>query len=165
VSWVDVDLEELVLSLRPEHTKSGKLRLIPIISSLATDLHALRAIHERLHGRKVTGRDRVFLTPEGAAWSRPTNNAMRIFNRVLEAAGIARVDERGMKLDIHALRHTFATRCARSGVGLVQAQHLLGHSDPKLTAKIYSHLEVDDLRIAIGRIGGPEAHGDHRATS
>jgi integrase len=47
------------------------------------------------------------------------------------------------------LRHTFATRCARSGVGLVQAQHLLGHSDPKLTAKIYSHLEPNDLRAAM----------------
>ena len=29
------------------------------------------------------------------------------------------------------------------------AQRLLGHSDPKLTAKVYSHFEVEDLRAAV----------------
>jgi integrase len=77
---------------------------------------------------------------------------MRIFNRLLIAAGIERLDANGRKLDIHALRHTMASRLARNGVGLVQAQRLLGHSDPKLTAAVYSHLDVDDLRRAIERV-------------
>ena len=25
----------------------------------------------------------------------------------------------------------------------------LGHSDPKLTARVYTHLEVEDLRVAV----------------
>jgi integrase len=144
-TWADVDLDSRILSLRPEHTKSGRPRFVPIMQSLAADLRKIRALQVRVFGREVI----VFLSPEGKPWSRSTNNAMRVFDRVLEAAKIPRVDERGLKLDIHALRHTFATRCARSGVGLVQAQHLLGHSDPKLTAKIYSHLEPDDLRTAM----------------
>jgi integrase len=43
---------------------------------------------------------------------------------------------------------------ARRGVPLVVAQRVLGHSDPKLTAKVYTHLEVDDLRVAVegGRV-------------
>ena len=148
-TWADVDLDRRILSLRPEHTKSGKSRPVPIMQSLAADLRAVRVLQERLFTREISGRDLVFLSPEGKPWSRPTNNAMRVFDRTLEAAGIPRVDERGMKLDIHALRHTFATRLARNNVGLVQAQHLLGHSDPKLTAKIYSHLDPDDLRAAM----------------
>ncbi len=40
-------------------------------------------------------------------------------------------------------------RLARNGVGLVQAQRLLGHSDPKLTAKHYVALETKDLRAAM----------------
>ena len=69
--------------------------------------------------------------------------------RTLEAAGIARTDVEGRTLDLHALRHTAATRMARTGVPLMHAQQLLGHSDPKLTAQIYSHLEAEDLRGAV----------------
>jgi site-specific recombinase XerD len=61
---------------------------------------------------------------------------LRIFNRVINRAKIPRVDAEGGKIDIHALRHTFASRLCRSGVGLVHAQNLLGHSDPRLTAAI-----------------------------
>ena len=32
---------------------------------------------------------------------------------------------------------------------LQKAQRLLGHSDPKLTAVIYTHLETEDLRDAV----------------
>jgi len=38
---------------------------------------------------------------------------------------------------------------------LQKAQRILKHSDPALTAQIYSHLEVDDLREAVERIGAP----------
>jgi site-specific recombinase XerD len=38
---------------------------------------------------------------------------------------------------------------ARNGVGLVQVQRLMGHSDPKLTAQVYTHLDVEDLRRAV----------------
>lgn len=48
-----------------------------------------------------------------------------------------------------ALRHTFGTRLIRMGVGLAQVQYLMGHSDPKLTAQVYTHLDVEDLRGAI----------------
>jgi site-specific recombinase XerD len=55
---------------------------------------------------------------------------------------------------VHALRHSFASRLARNGVGLAQAQRLLGHSDPKLTASIYTHLEPEDLREAVEGLPG-----------
>jgi integrase len=32
---------------------------------------------------------------------------------------------------------------------LVHAHNLLGHSDPRLTAAIYTHLDVEDLRRAV----------------
>lgn len=38
---------------------------------------------------------------------------------------------------------------ARRGVPLVVAQRVLGHSDPKLTARAYTHLEAADLRVAV----------------
>jgi len=60
--------------------------------------------------------------------------------RLLEAAGIERTDAHGRSVDIHALRHTTATRLARSVAPLAITQRVLGHSDPKLTARVYTHL-------------------------
>jgi integrase len=95
----------------------------------------------------------VFRSPEGRRLPAPTTNCMRVFDRLLLAAGIQRVDAQGRKLDIHALRHTAASRFARAGVPLVQAQRILGHSDPKLTSRVYSHLEAEDLREAVELAG------------
>jgi integrase len=63
----------------------------------------------------------------------------------------------GRKLDIHALRHTVATRLARTGAPLVQAQQILGHSDPRLTARTYAHLGVEDLRGAVEALVQPRS--------
>ena len=144
--WVDFDLEQKTLILRAETTKSKKRRVLPLRQQLATALKDLRQVHERVLGRLPEGADAVFLTPEAARWMKPTNNAMRLFHRVLKRAGIPRLDTEGRKIDIHSLRHTFGSRLARNGVGLVQVQRLMGHSDPKLTAQVYTHLDVEDLR-------------------
>jgi len=153
IAWHDIDFERRVLVLRAENTKSGRERMIPLRDALVVELLALRAAHAGVLARVPSKHDRVFLTPEGRSWPAYTTNTMRIFDRLLEAAGIDRVDASGLKLDIHALRHSFASRLSRTNAGLVQAQRLLGHSDPKLTAQIYTHLDVEDLRSAIDGLG------------
>jgi integrase len=55
------------------------------------------------------------------------------------------------------LRGTTATLLARSGVGLVVAQRLLRHSDPRLTANIYSRVDLADLQAGVDRMGNPGA--------
>jgi integrase len=150
--WADVDLDRRTIFLRAEHTKSGRSRHVPLLDGLVGELRALRETQALVLRRPVRPDDRIFMTPEGCAWPWATNGAMRVFDRVLEAAGIDRVDAQGRKLDIHALRHTFASRLARRGVPLQKAQRLLGHSDPKLTAQIYTHVEVEDLRDAVETI-------------
>jgi integrase len=147
--WQDWDLDQRVLVLRAENTKSKKRRVLPLRQQMVTVLKDLRAVQERLRGNAPAGSDPVFLSPEGSKWMTATNNAMRVFNRLLERAGIPRLDAEGRKLDIHSLRHTFGSRLARNGAGLVQVQRLMGHSDPKLTAQVYTHLDVEDLRRAV----------------
>lgn len=149
VAWGDVDLDREEVVLRSETTKSKKVRAIPLRQETVELLRSLRALHQRVHGRIPRISDPAFLSPGGEPWGVPTNNLMRVLDRVLERAGIPKVDSRGEKLDIHALRHTAATRMLRNGVGLAKAQRVLGHSDPKLTAATYGHLAVDDLRGAV----------------
>src|SRR5271157_978088 len=47
-------------------------------------------------------------------------------------------DDRGRTLDVHALRTTFGTLLSRGGVPLRTAQAAMRHSDPSLTANIYT---------------------------
>lgn len=54
---------------------------------------------------------------------------------------------------IHDLRHSFASVGAGSGMGLQVVGKLLGHSNPKTTAR-YSHLADDPVRAAADRIAG-----------
>ncbi len=55
-------------------------------------------------------------------------------------------------LDFHALRHTFCTRGAMAGVPLSVMQQWMGHSDPKLTANLYSHTLLPDTIAALARL-------------
>ena len=150
-TWGDLDQTRRILVLRAENTKSRKQRAIPVGETLTRELVRLRAIHEAVRGRLPNVEDRIFITPEGAAWLWHTTNAMRILDRLLDRAGIAKVNVQGEKLDVHALRTTCASRMARRGVPLAITQRWLGHSDPKLTAAHYCDLGVEDLRAAVER--------------
>lgn len=147
--WTDLSVESRTLVLRAETTKSKKRRVIPLREQMITALEELREHHEQIFEDKLEDSDRLFLSPEGVPWCTATRNCMRIFDRLLVRAKITRVDAEGRRLDIHALRRTFGSRLARRGVGLVQVQRLMGHSDPKLTAQVYTHLDLEDLPRAV----------------
>jgi integrase len=54
--------------------------------------------------------------------------------------------------DFHALRHTYVSMLARSGVTVKQAQKLARHSTPELTIGRYAHAELLELGEAVGRM-------------
>ena len=64
-------------------------------------------------------------------------------------------DEDGLFADFHANRHTFVSNLGKAGVNLTTAQKLARHHDPKLTANIYTHLEVTDLAVAVAFLPAP----------
>ncbi|MDD3889953.1 MAG: tyrosine-type recombinase/integrase [Syntrophomonadaceae bacterium] len=55
------------------------------------------------------------------------------------------------KIRFHALRHTFATMCRATGMGLADIQDLLGHADISTTKKMYTHIELEPLRKAMDK--------------
>ena len=55
-------------------------------------------------------------------------------------------------LRFHDLRGTTATLLARAGVPLVVAQRMLRHADPRLTANVYTRVDLADLRAGIDRL-------------
>src|SRR2546427_6663136 len=55
-------------------------------------------------------------------------------------------------LRFHDLRGTTATLLTRAGVPLVVAQRMLRHADPRLTANVYTRVDLADLRAGVARL-------------
>jgi integrase len=77
---------------------------------------------------------------------------LRFFYELLTHAGIPRRDSNGRVLDLHAFRHTFATRLARAGVSIHTAKELTGHKTSRMLLDVYTHCDLAQTREAIARL-------------
>jgi len=80
----------------------------------------------------------------------------------LEAAGFPCRDASDRVADFHALRHTFITRLARSGVAPAVAKSLARHSTIMLTMDHYTHTLIEDERSALDRLPALAPDGQER---
>jgi integrase len=62
----------------------------------------------------------------------------------------------------HMLRHSYCTSLYRGGVDLITAQYLMGHSDIKMTANIYTHIEKQQIDKAAKKIGSIFSKGSKK---
>ncbi len=117
--WGDLDLDSPTpaLRLRPETTKNKKGGMIPLVPALADLLRAERAKLPEAAGP-------VF--PRGLP-------SVRTLAKDLEACGIPFKDERGYRMDFHALRHTFASLLAEADVSDLVRKTLVRHASLKMT--------------------------------
>jgi integrase len=56
---------------------------------------------------------------------------------------------------IHSLRHTYAYLLKTQGVHVTTAQRLMGHSDPKVTMKVYTQVlddEIDQVGVLLAKV-------------
>lgn len=56
------------------------------------------------------------------------------------------------------LRHTYCTDLQKKGVDIRTAQKLMGHSDIKITANIYTHVDTDQIVSAASLLGATLLH-------
>ena len=78
---------------------------------------------------------------------------------VKDAEGKKRIDKRnsrGESVDIHCLRHSFVTHLAQSGASMVTVAKAARHSDPKLTLKVYAHVNLAELGEAVSAMPQPQ---------
>ena len=153
LEWKDIDfqtgiitisksLEQTKLGLRVKSTKSGKARRFPL-PSVALGVLVQHRRNQRLEnpiqpGSKDVGL--VFCNPEGD-YHKPD----QISSRVAEIT--AKAGLRGMSL--HSLRHGHASQLLSEGVPIPTVSKRLGHANPAITLKLYSHaLESDESAAA-----------------
>lgn len=126
-------------------TEKGK-RVIPLLDEVIEALksHRTRQKTEKFKvGEIYQDNDLVFCTTIGTPLDPRKFNDL--FHEVVEKAGIGRAN-------IHALRHTFATRGLENGIELKVMQEFLGHSSISLTGDVYSHVLQDKKREAINKL-------------
>ena len=170
VGNLDLDAQVPYIVLNAADEKNRKGAELPVRDDLARDIRSwladkLRAMQEkaRQDGEAIP----MALPPTMPMFYVPTG-LRRILDRDLVAAGIARMvkdpvtgkaridksDERGRTIDVHALRHTFASLLSKGGVAPRTAQAAMRHSDIKLTMQTYTDPKLLDVRGGGGGGGG-----------
>ncbi|MBK6938808.1 MAG: site-specific integrase [Planctomycetes bacterium] len=132
---VDLDASEPTVTVRASVSKNRTQAEIPLLPDVVTALRAAK--------------------PVAALPSAPVFRvvpSIRRFHDDLKAAKVNNDGLDGRKLDVHALRATFATRLARAGVAPQLAKRLLRHSDVKVTLQHYTKLELADLSGAVAKL-------------
>ncbi|MGE4489889.1 MAG: tyrosine-type recombinase/integrase [Kiritimatiellales bacterium] len=105
------------IRLRAEITKNGKESIMYLHQDLLPELGFVRQL-------KPSASVFPLLHP-------------RVFRRDCKRAGI-KTEIAGRRVDFHALRYTFCTRLARSGISPQVAKELMRHSDMRLTTGVYT---------------------------
>ncbi len=148
LSRASFDFESVpaTVTIRSEDAKNGKEDTLPLRSELAADLKARMAFF--LPGAKAFP---GMWKGKGAEMIRADLEAAGILSRD-EDGELITLDEYGLSYDFHGLRHTFATMLNKARVPLATAQRLMRHSDPKLTANIYTHVLIDDKAEALANL-------------
>jgi len=135
----DIDLAGRAVTLADKHTKNRQRANLPLRADTVERLGAF------LSGK--TPKTPVFRMPR-------IEHVSKIFKADLTAAGIDPADDGSGKLDFHALRHSFASLLAQSGVDVKTAQTLLRHSTPVLTLGVYTHTLRGSEQAAVDRLPG-----------
>ena len=170
---LDDEMPYVTLDAADEKNRQGSA--LPIRTDLAGDLKDWVSLkHERFYGAatdaskgQTTGVIPMTAAPTGEL---PTSTPLftvpkglvRILDRDLKLAGIAKRDDRGRTLDVHALRHTFGTLLSKGGVTPRTAQAAMRHSSIDLTMNVYTDPKLLDVHGAMDSLPAmPLDHG-HR---
>jgi integrase/recombinase XerC len=123
------------LTVRVQHGKGGKQRVVPLGSQAAASLRAWLAVREQLL-RPTSPSRALFLGARGGP----------LVDRVARDVVYRRCQETGARTVVgpHGLRHSFASHLLQSGCDLRSIQTMLGHASLSTTQR-YTHLDMGRL--------------------
>ncbi|MDR0325027.1 MAG: site-specific integrase [Oscillospiraceae bacterium] len=107
----------------------SSIRDVPLISIVKSAIEALP-------------RKSLYIFPDSKGGLMDVSNFTREYNKLF---AYINTRKKLFKLSPHCLRHTYATLSLDSGANLRTVQLLLGHTDPKTTAR-YTHPDEDAKR-------------------
>jgi len=127
-TWDNIDVDNRVWVIPALHSKSKKIRSVPLNDVALSILAELGTEGKYEH---------LFINPRtGERYY----NIHKAWDRLRNEAGLP-------QLRLHDLRHQYASFLVNSGRTLYEVQQILGHSDPMVTQR-YAHLSSKSLQAA-----------------
>jgi integrase len=148
LSWAKGDKAKTRARFYEPKTRAGT-RVVPIPHEIVVMLKGWKL------ACPVNEHDLVFPASDGRPMRRSTVY-LRGFVPALTAAKLRTVR-------LHSLRHSFASALIAAGAPVTEVSHLIGHADPGITLKVYSHWFKDaesgsTERIAAALFGRQNGH-------
>jgi integrase len=152
VGDVRLDEPQPVVVLPAADAKNGQRATLPLRADVADELRAWIAQKAEAVCRQRIGVAGVTAAPADAPLFYVPAALVKILDRDMKAAGIPKRDDRGRTVDVHALRHTFATHLVAAGVAPRTAQAALRHSSLELTMQHYTDPRLLDVAGALAAL-------------
>ena len=151
VGQLELDGSTAYATLAAVDDKAGRGADVPLRTDLVMDLKAWLAdkLEEARSEAKASGEPVPVNLPVGYPLFNVPLALVRILDRDLAAAGIAKRDDRGRTVDVHAMRHTFGTHLSKGGVSPRTAQAAMRHSTIDLTMSTYTDPRLLDVAGAL----------------
>lgn len=151
LTWKDVDFQnkEIFVSRtydfknsRFKPPKNGKSRVVSMPDILAEHLKSLSKSSIYV----VTSASNKMMSEQ--SWKRLLESYQYQLNEYCKENNLPMVEW----FTYHCLRHTYATILHSAKVDVLTASSMLGHSDPKVTLDIYTHLEEETKKTSISEL-------------
>lgn len=129
-----VKVMETVEKDKTKNTSSHRsFPLVPEIRTLLIDLKEQERANKKLFGKEYSVNDYILKWDDGRPFS--PDYVSQKFRDLLDEHDLPRIR-------FHELRHSCASFLINMGFSLKDVQEWLGHADIKMTANIYSHIDV-----------------------
>ena len=125
----DIDSSRFLLRIR--NSKGRKDRNVPLPEKLVESLRSYYKVYRPVHF--------LFEGQAGAGSQWSAKSLEQVLRLAVDKSGLQR------HVNLHMLRHSYATHQLEAGVNLRYIQEILGHSSP-LTTQIYTHVTQDAVR-------------------
>lgn len=137
------DSRKTILSINDPKTPHSN-RIIPLLPEIAEKLEQHRITQKKfLTENSITDIGFVFISSTGSLID--PRDFQRYFKQLLKKHGIRQIN-------VHGLRHTFATRALESGMSVKTLSKILGHSNVGFTLDTYTHVTEDLKADAIAEM-------------
>nr|WP_154376301.1 site-specific integrase [Pseudoduganella rivuli] len=147
IPWSCIDLEAGTLSIYRSKVNNEDVLYMT---------NRLREVMTRRFAERLPDARYVFENKVGKA----RGYAAQAIKKAMDRAGLNDenvVRDKGGKVTMHTLRHSYASKLVKNGISLFEVSVLLGHSDSKMTQR-YAHLAPNDAsRKAVSLIDSLQA--------